>query len=149
MSTRPTTPESTQKHTGCSLAGTPGSGSSRKAALARWYAKLKSDPVRLAKRLEDQRKRRESQDRQEKERQQASEIWAKLPKDHPRKKRKVKRNLETEKAKRKRDLVKLTDSVVANRYLHMKVGECPKQLIEVKREHIRLNRKLGTRIKSL
>jgi hypothetical protein len=124
------------------------SGSSRTAVVARWYAKLKSDPERLAKRLEDQRQRRKSRERQEKERQQAREIWAKLPKDHPRKTRKVKRNPETEKAKRKRDLVKLTASVVANRYLHMKVDECPEQLIELKREHIRLNRKLGTRIKS-
>jgi hypothetical protein len=54
----------------------------------------------------------------------------------------------TGKAKRKRDMEKLTDAVVANQYLHLKVGECPKALIEIKRQHIRLTRLLGTNIKT-
>ncbi len=44
---------------------------------------------------------------------------------------------------------KLTDAVVANQYLHLKVGECPKALIEIKRQHIRLTRMLGTNIKTV
>jgi hypothetical protein len=39
--------------------------------------------------------------------------------------------------------------VVANRYLHTKIGECPKELIQLKRQQIRLSRKLGTQMKTL
>lgn len=99
--------------------------------------------------MKKQRKRRESEKIREAERQQAREQWAKLPKDHPRKTRKTTRNPATLMAKRQRDMEILPDSVVANRYLHMAVGDCPKSLISIKREHIRLNRMLGTRIKSL
>lgn len=53
------------------------------------------------------------------------------------------------KRKARKDIEKLPDSVVANRYLHMKVEDCPKVLIEIKREHIKLSRKLGTRIKTI
>jgi hypothetical protein len=121
----------------------------RAETLRRYYAKLRSDPTRWAKRIEAQRKRRESKEVRERERQQEREAWARLPKDHPRKRRKRMAKPESLKAKRKRDLEKLTDGTVANRYLHMNVADCPKELIEIKREHIRLNRKLGTRIKSI
>jgi len=53
------------------------------------------------------------------------------------------------KRKARKDIENLPDSVVANRYLHMKVEDCPKALIEIKREHIKLSRKLGTRIKTI
>ena len=99
--------------------------------------------------METQRKRREAKEIRERERQQEREAWAKLPKDHPRKTRKPRRTPEAKKAKPKRMTERLTDGTVANRYLHMHLADCPKELIDFKREHIRLNRKLGTRIKSL
>lgn len=85
----------------------------------------------------------------EAEREAERERWAALPSDHPRKRRKLQRKAETMKAKRKRDMERLSDSVVANRYLHMHLAECPKPLIALKREHIKLSRKLGTRIKTI
>ena len=131
------------------LPRTPCSVSLRKAAIDRWYAKLRNDPKRWAERMETQRKRREAKEIRERERQQEREAWAKLPKDHPRKTRKLQRTEAAKKAKPKRMTEKLTDGTVANRYLHMRLADCPKELIEIKREHIRLNRKLGTRIKSI
>lgn len=125
------------------------SASLRKAALVRWYAKLRNDPQRWAERIEGQRKRREAKEIRDRERQQAREAWAKLPKDHPRKTRKLQRTPEARKARPKRVTERLTDGTVANRYLHMRLADCPKELIDMKREHIRLNRKLGTRIKSI
>jgi hypothetical protein len=99
--------------------------------------------------LENQRKRREAKEIREIERKQAKELWAKLPKNHPRKRRKQQRTPEARKAKSKRMLERLTDGDVANRYLHMHLSDCPKELIDIKREHIRLTRKLGTNIKSI
>lgn len=119
------------------------------AAIGRWYAKLRNDPKRWAERMETQRKRREAKEIRERERQQAREAWAKLPKDHPRKTRKPRRTPEARKARSKRRLERLTDGDVANRYLHMHLSDCPQELIDIKREHIRLTRKLGTNIKSL
>ena len=123
--------------------------SARKEVLARWYAKLISDPKRKEARLEWQRQRRASKKVQEQERADARERWAMLPPDHPRKRRKPTRKPETVKAKRKRDLERLPDSVVANRFLRVHVGDCPKEIIEIKRQHIKLSRLLGVRIKSL
>lgn len=120
----------------------------RQARDARWWAKLRSDPQRWAKRMESQRKKRESEEYRERERQQAREQWAKMPADAPRKRRKRLAKKESIKAKRQREVESLPDAVVANRYLHLHVGECPKELIDLKREHIQLNRKLGTRIKT-
>lgn len=120
----------------------------RRARCARYWAKLRSDPQRWSKRMDDQRKKRESEEYRERERQKAREQWAKMPADAPRKIRKRRAKNESLKAKRKRDAESLPDAVVANRYLHLHVGECPKELIDLKREHIRLNRKLGTRIKT-
>lgn len=131
------------------LASATCSVSLRKAALGRWYAKLRNDPKRWAERMEAQRKRREEKEIGERERQQARKAWAKLPKDHPRKRRKRQAKAETMKAYRKRKELRLPDADVANRYLHMRLADCPKELIEMKREHIRLTRKLGTRIKSI
>lgn len=131
------------------LASATCSVSLRKAALGRWYAKLRNDPKRWAERMETQRKRREAKEIRERERKQAREAWAKLPNGHPRKTRKPQRTLEAKKARPKRVTERLTDGTVANRYLHMRLADCPKELIDMKREHIRLNRKLGTRIKSI
>lgn len=118
----------------------------RKATIARWWEKLRSDPKRYAERLEYQRKRRESESIRQKERTDERARWAALPTDHPRKRRKRQAKPETEKARRKRSMQSLPDCVVANNFLHMKVADCPKELIEIKRQHIRLNRTLGTRI---
>lgn len=74
----------------------------RKAAIDRWYAKLKSDPKRWSERMETQRKRREAKEIRDRERQQEREAWAKLPKDHHRKTRKPQRTLAAKKAKVKR-----------------------------------------------
>jgi hypothetical protein len=71
-----------------------------------------------------------------------------MPADAPRKRRKCRATKESRKAKRKRDMEKLPDAVVANQYLHMAVSECPKQLIEIKRQHICLTRVLRTKIKT-
>jgi len=120
----------------------------RKEQFDRWYAKLKSDPVRWAERMDKQRKRRESKEIRERERNQEREAWAKLPKDHPRKKRKTKRKPESIIARRKRANKNLCDGIISNRYLFMHVSECPKELIELKREHIKLTRKLRTTIKT-
>jgi hypothetical protein len=120
----------------------------RRARDARWWAKLRSDPQRWAKRMEDQRKKRECEEFRERERQKAREQWAKMPPDAPRKRRKCRAKKESRKAKRQRDMEKLPDAVVANQYLHLNVGECPKELIEIKRQHIRLTRALGTKIKT-
>jgi|LakMenEpi03Aug12_release.lakeMendotaPanAssembly.Ray.scaffolds.fasta_scaffold733574_2 hypothetical protein len=125
------------------------SASLRKAAIKRYYEKLRNDPVRWAKRIENQQKRREKKEVRERERQQEREAWVKLPKDHPRKTRKPQRTEAAKKAKPKRMTEKLTDGTVAAKYLHMRLADCPKELIDFKREHIRLNRKLRTRIKSL
>jgi len=121
----------------------------KRARSARWYQKQKNDPKRWSERLEKQRKRRESEEIRKRERQQERDSWAKLPKDHPRKTRKPQRTPEAKKAKSKRMLERLTDGDVANRYLHMRLSDCPKELIDIKREHIRLTRKLGTNIKSI
>lgn len=120
----------------------------RRARDARWWAKLRSDPQRWAKRMDDQRKKRESEEFRERERQQARDQWAKMPPDAPRKRRKCRAKKESRKAKRQRDMENLPDAVVANQYLHLNVGECPKALIEIKRQHIRLTRALGTKIKT-
>ena len=119
----------------------------RKAQLDRWYAKLKSDPARWAERMEKQRKRRESKEIRERERKQEREAWAKLPTDHPRKKRTPKRKPETVKERRERAKKNLCDSNISNRYLFMRVKECPKELIDLKREQIKLTRKLRILIK--
>jgi hypothetical protein len=116
----------------------------RKAQLDRWYEKLKSDPDRWGERMEKQRKRRESKEIREHEREQEREAWAKLPKDHPRKRRTPKRKPETVKERRERAKKNLCDGNISNRYLFMRVAECPKELIELKREHIKLTRKLKT-----
>lgn len=118
-------------------------------ALPAWYVAIKTDPNRWAARMEKQRQRRAMAGIREAEREAERERWAALPSDHPRKRRKLQRKAETMKAKRKRDMERLSDSVVANRYLHMHLAECPKPLIALKREHIKLSRKLGTRIKTI
>lgn len=120
-----------------------------KARNARWWAKLRNNPQRWAERMEKQRNRRAVEEIVEAERRQAREKWAELPKDHPRKRKKRTRTPGAAKARRKRDMEKLPDAVVANQYLHLKVGECPKALIEIKRQHIRLTRMLGTNIKTV
>jgi hypothetical protein len=125
------------------------SSASAGCALLPWYIALKNDPERWSARMEKQRQRRAMDGIREAERKAERERWAALPSDHPRKKRKLQRKPETVKAKRKRDLERLSDSVVANRYLHMNLADCPPPLINLKRAHIRLSRKLGTRIKTI
>jgi hypothetical protein len=125
------------------------SSASAGCALLPWYIALKNNPERWAARMEKQRQRRAMAGIREAERQAERERWAALPSDHPRKKRRLQRKPETMKAKRKRDLERLSDSVVANRYLHMNLADCPPPLLALKREHIRLSRKLGTRIKTI
>lgn len=115
----------------------------------RWWQKMRTDPIRWGARMEDQRLRRSRPAIRQREAQQERDRWAKLPSDHHRKTRKTCRNPETHKACQKRYTERLPDAVVANRYLHMTIGECPKELIQLKREHIRLSRTLKTSIKTL
>ena len=115
----------------------------------RFYQKLKCDPAKWESRMEAQRKRRAQVGIRDAENKAERERWAALPKDHPRKTRKPKRNPENFKTQRRRYTERLPDSVVANRYLHMPVSECPPELIELKRHHIKLSRKLNTSIKTL
>lgn len=114
-----------------------------------WYVAIKTDPIRWAARMEKQRQRRAMDGIRDAERKAERARWAALPSDHPRKRRKLKRTAVAVKRKAKKDIERLPDSVVANRYLHMKVKDCPKTLIGIKREHIKLSRKLGTRIKTI
>ena len=86
----------------------------------RWYSKLRNDPIRWAERMEKQRRRRES-----------DEIH------------------QAELARALRELANLPDSVVANRYLHLPVAQCLKEVIAFKRSHIELSRNLRTKIKTL
>jgi hypothetical protein len=125
------------------------SSASAGCALLPWYVALKNNPERWAARMEKQRQRRAMAGIREAERQAERERWATLPRDHPRKRRKLQRKPESARAKNKRSLERLSDGVVANRYLHTKLADCPPQLIALKREHIRLSRKLGTRIKTI
>ncbi|MFZ4766296.1 MAG: hypothetical protein ACOYMN_15200, partial [Roseimicrobium sp.] len=118
-------------------------------ALPKWYVAIKADPSRWAARMEKQRQRRAMAGIRDAERKAERERWAVLPSNHPRKIRKPKRTAVAVKRKARKDIENLPDSVVANRYLHMKVEDCPKALIEIKREHIKLSRKLGTRIKTI
>lgn len=126
-----------------------GLGSPSGCALPAWYVAIKTDLSRWAARMEKQRQRRAMAGIRDAERKAERERWAALPSDHPRKRRKLKRTALAVKRKAKKDIEKLPDSVVANRYLHMKVKDCPKALIGIKREHIKLSRKLGTRIKTI
>ena len=118
-------------------------------ALPAWYVAIKTDPSRWAARMEKQRQRRAMAGIRDAERKAERERWAALPSDHPRKRRAPRATIDALRRKAKKDIETLPDSVVANRYLHMRVKECPKALIEFKREHIRLNRKLKTRIKKI
>lgn len=115
----------------------------------RWFAAMRNDPVRWAQRMAAQQRRRSHPNINARERQQERARWASLPRDHPRRTRKPQRHPDSVKAKSKRDLERLPDSIVANRYLHLPVQACPKDLIDFKREHIRLTRKLKTSIKTL
>ena len=115
----------------------------------RWYLTMRSDPVRWAQRMEAQRQRRQRPGINAIQRQQERERWAKLPACHPRRRRKQQRKPATQKARATRALERLSDGTVATRYLHMRVSECPKELIAIKREHIRLSRKLKTSIKTI
>lgn len=102
----------------------------------RWYMKLKNNPEKLAKRKEKQRaSERNRPDRKQKQR----EEWASLPANHH---RKTSVNLRTKRAR-----AMLTDSVVSHA-LGLKVSQCPKELIELKRASMMLCRKLKTRIKT-
>lgn len=116
---------------------------------AKWYASMRADPARWAQRMAEQRERRQRPVVNEVQRKQAREQWANLPADHPRKRRKQQRKPATQKARAARAMERLSDGTVATRYLHMRVSECPKELIMIKREHIRLSRKLKTSIKTL
>ena len=108
----------------------------KRARSARWYQKQKNDPVKL-ERLMERRKANEKTrpDRKQKQR----EEWASLPANHP---RKTSVNLRTKRAR-----AMLTDSVVSNS-MGLKVSQCPKELIELKRASMMLCRKLKTRIKT-
>lgn len=86
---------------------------------------------------------------QELKRKSARERWAKLPPDHPRKNRGDGHTKEAYRRKRRKEHETLPDHVVANRYLHLKVTECPKEVIDLKREQIRLNRELNIRPNTL
>lgn len=140
--------------------------SAKKERCRRWYEKLKADPERWARFLEAQRQRRHErgqkklkaeqraranelqrlrrQDpaRRERERAQGRAIWAKLPPDHPRRKRKIKVNKEVRRRASQKSNERLGHSVVANRYLFMKAADCPPELAALKREHILLGRLL-------
>ena len=134
---------------------------------AKWYAKIRSDPERWAARLKAQAKnkaayRRRLSDKQRerinylqnKRRQQMSPeerehalakrraAWAKIPSGDPRRKRKKRAWSAADQQYRKKIAERLPDAAVSNQYLKMRVGECPKELIALKREIIRLTRRL-------
>jgi hypothetical protein len=83
-----------------------------------------------------------SQDERERQLANRRAAWAKIPHDDPRKMKHRAHNRAYNRRAIRRNAEQLTDQAVANYYLGMRVGECPKELIELKREVIRLYRRL-------
>lgn len=117
----------------------------RREINRRYREKLKSDPKRWAAHLEKQRQRRDDPQIREAEREAERKRYHAFPESHPRKNRKDRHTKDFYRKKRAREHEELPDHVVANRYLHLKVSECPKAVIDLKREQIRLNRELKIR----
>jgi hypothetical protein len=107
----------------------------KRARNAKWYQKQKSDPEKLARLI----KRRKANEQKYDRKQQQREKWASLPADHP---RKLAVNQRQKQAR-----ANLADHIVASA-MGIKVAECPKELIEIKRASMMLCRKLKTRIKT-
>jgi len=122
---------------------------SKKERSRRYYEKLKSDPKRWEERMENQRKRRSDPKIREAEKEDERQRYAALPTTHPRKNRPDRHTKEAYRRKRQKELETLPDYVVSNCYLNLKVSECPKELINLKREQIRLNRELNIRPRTL
>lgn len=105
--------------------------------------------ARLARRRRAQQIRRAIPGAKERQNARERERYAALPKNHPRKNRPDRHTKEAWRRKREKELKQLPDYVVARRYLHLKISECPKDLIDLKREVMRLNAMLGIQTKTL
>ena len=143
----------------------------RREICKKHYDKIRNDPERWAARLKLKAKykpkhRRVFSDKQrerinylqrkkkqqmspeereralEKRRAKYAEAWAKIPHDDPRRAKRKAQSLATYQRYGNRSFKRLSDSAVANYYLRMRVGECPKELIELAREVLRLTRRL-------
>jgi hypothetical protein len=102
-----------------------------------------------ARKLELQRLRRAQPGVKEAENAKERERYAALPKDHPRKNRSDRHTEESKRRKAEKDRVELPDHVVARRYLHLRVKDCPTELIGLKREVMKLNRMLGIQVHTI
>lgn len=102
-----------------------------------------------ARKLELQRLRRSQPGVKEAENAKERERYAALPKEHPRKNRPDRHTKESNRRKAEKERVELPDHVVARRYLHLRVKDCPTELIGLKREVMKLNRMLGIQVHTI
>lgn len=107
------------------------------------HEQIKADPVRYAARL---KQLREAADRQNAKEKANPELWAARI-ERQRQRRANPEYRQSMNAKENERHSKLPDSVVARR-LGMKKADCPKEIIELKRQLIRLNKALGTKIQT-
>ena len=110
---------------------------------------MKTEDQRIVRRRELQRIRRAKPGARERKNEKERERYKSLPQDHPRKNRPSRHTKESWKRKAKKERLTLPDYVVSNRYLGLKVSECPHELIALKREVMRLNRMLGIQIHTI
>ena len=103
----------------------------------------------IARRRALQRIRRAKPGAKERRNAKEREAYAKIPSDHPRKHRPDRHTKESWLRKRKRELETLPDHVVARRYLHLRVADCPRELIALKREVLKLSRMLGVQMHTI
>jgi hypothetical protein len=109
-----------------------------------YYEKVKLDPARYEARL---KRIREGAERQRAKEKSDPQLWyARLEKQRKRRADPIYRE-EMNKVERERQRT-LPDGVIAG-HLGLKVADCPKELIELKRTHMLLSRALGTQVKSI
>lgn len=101
------------------------------------------------RKLELQRIRRSQPGYKERQNAKERERYAALPKEHPRKNRSDRHTKESYRRKREKELAELPNHVVAGRYLHLRVKDCPAELIGLKREVMKLNRMLGIQVHTI
>ena len=109
-----------------------------------YHEKVKSDPARYEARLQ---KIREGAERQRAKEKANPELWAARIEKQKARRTDPKYRQEMNKIERDRQW-NLPDGIIA-RHLGLRVADCQKELIEMKRAHMILSRALGTRIKSI
>ena len=137
--TSPTSSRESLAAISCSVSSLAG-----KTRSQRYLEKLKLNPEKYKAHLEKNRKGAERQ--KEKERSNAHLWEARIQKQRNRRSNPDYRSrMNAKDMERQRGL---PDSTVAS-ILGLKLADCPKELIEMKRAHIRLSKALGTKMKSI